>query len=148
VDRIVISGILSGAVTIWGEELLAHISLPPIRRLDVFKGLFALSCSIAVSAALFPLLPRSTRYAMAALKHSLHSCYFCYQGRPAALTEEVEFMRRHMGRSRTLDQLLILRNVYTPSFAFVFRCMPALVRLHLRTARDNTFPQTIRARDH
>jgi hypothetical protein len=24
----------------------------------------------------------------------------------------------------------------------VIRCLPALVRLHLRTARDNTFPPT------
>lgn len=143
VDRIVISGILSSAVTVWGEQLLAHIPLPPIRRLDVFKALFGLYCSAAVSLALFPLLPRATRYAMAALKHSLHSCYFCYHGRSAALTDEVGFFQPRIGASRALEQLMALRDAYTPSLAFVARCIPALVRLHLRTALDNRFPDKV-----
>jgi predicted nucleotidyltransferase len=40
VDRIVIPGILSSAVTFWGEELLTEVAVKPIRRLDVFKAFF------------------------------------------------------------------------------------------------------------
>jgi hypothetical protein len=36
--------------------------------------------------------------------------------------------------------LLALRGQYRRSFAFVIGCLPALVRLHLRTAWDNRFP--------
>jgi predicted nucleotidyltransferase len=141
VDRIVILGILSSAVTVCGEELLTHIPLSPIRRLDIFKAFFGLFCQVAASATLFPLLPGATRYAMAALKHSAHSCYFCYRATPAALEDEIDFLQRRVGPNRALEQLLTLRHTYTPSFAFVARCIPALVRLHLRTALDNRFPR-------
>jgi predicted nucleotidyltransferase len=141
VDRIVILGILSSAVTVWGEELLAHIPLLAIRRLDIFKAFFGLSCQVAASVTLFPLLPGATRYAMAALKHSVHSCYFCYRANPAALEDEIDFFQRRLGPNRALEKLLTLRHTYTPSFAFVARCMPALMQLHLRTALDNRFPR-------
>ena len=39
-----------------------------------------------------------------------------------------------------MTELLALRAGYHRSFGFVIRCLPALVRLHLRTARDNRFP--------
>jgi predicted nucleotidyltransferase len=144
VDRIVILGILSSAVTVWGEELLAHIPLLPIRRLDIFKAFFGIFCQVAASATLYPLLPGATRYAMAALKHSVHSCYFCYLASPAALEDEVDFFQRRLGPNRALEQLLTLRRTYAPSFAFVARCMPALMQLHLRTALDNRFPREFR----
>jgi hypothetical protein len=42
----------------------------------------------------------------------------------------------------TFTALLALRAEYHRSFGFVIGCLPALVRLHLHTARDNTFPPT------
>ena len=144
VDRIVIPGILSSAVTFWGEELLTEVVLEPIRRLDVFKAFFGFFCQAAVSALLFPVLPGATRYALATLKHSVRSCYFCYQAGHATLAEEVDYFRIRFGPSRALEQLLLLRRGYTRSFGFVVRCMPALVRLHWRTALDNRFPLSCR----
>ena len=125
----------------WGEDLLPRVPVPPVRRLDVFKALFGFSSQVFLSAMTFPVLPDATKYAMGALKHSLHSCYFCYHGRTAALEEEVDFFRRRLGASQTLVDLLALRGEYRRSFAFVIGCLPALVRLHLRTARDNRFPR-------
>jgi predicted nucleotidyltransferase len=140
VDRIIFAGIVASAVTVWGEDLLARIPVPSVRRLDVFKALFGFSSQVLLSAMTFPVLPDATKYAMGALKHSLHSCYFCYHGRTAALEEEVDFFRRRLRASQTLVDLLALRGEYRRSFAFVIGCLPALARLHLRTARDNRFP--------
>lgn len=143
VDRIVFASIVASAVTVWGEELLPRVVVPPVRRLDVFRALFGFANQVVLSAMAFPTLPDATKYAMGALKHSLHSCYFCYHGRTAALEEEVDFFQRRLGASRTLADLLALRGKYRRSFAFVMRCMPALARLHLRTARDNRFPLAV-----
>ena len=140
VDRIVFASIVASAVTVWGENLLPRVPVPSVRRLDVFKALFGFSGHVFLSAATFPVLPDATKYAMGALKHSLHSCYFCYHGRTAALEEEVDFFCRRLGTSQTLVDLLALRGQFRRSFAFVIRCLPALVRLHWRTARDNQFP--------
>ena len=144
VDRIVIPCILSSAVTFWGEELLADVALEPIRRFDVFKAFFGLFCQAAVSAVLFPVLPGATRYAMATLKRSVRSCYFCYHASHASLEDQIDYFQKRFGPSSALKQLLVLRRAYTPSSAFVARCMPALVRLHLRTAFDNRFPAAAR----
>ena len=141
VDRIVFASIVASAVTVWGEDLLPRVRVPSVRRLDVFKALFAFSCQVILSVATFPALPDATRYAMGTLKHSLHSCFFCYHQRTATLEEEVAFFNRRLGASRTLVELLSLRRQYRRSFAFVIRCLPALARLHLRTARDNRFPR-------
>ena len=140
IDRIVFANIIASAVTVWGEDLLPRVPVPSVRRLDVFKALFAFSGQVLLSAVMFPALPDATKYAMGALKRSLHSCYFVYHGRTAALEEEVDFFRR-LGASRTLAELLALRGQYRRSFAFVIGCLPLLVRLHLRTARDNRFPR-------
>lgn len=140
VDRIVFASIIASAVTVWGEDLLPRVPVPPVRHLDVFKALYAFSAQALLSAVLFPLLIDATKYAMGTLKHSLHSCYFCYHQRTAALEEEVDFFSRRLGTSRTLVELLALRGRYRRSFGFAIRCLPALVRLHLRTARDNRFP--------
>jgi len=140
VDRIVFASIIASAVIVWGEDLLPHVPVPPVRRLDVFKALFGFSNQVLLSALTFPVLPDATRYAMGALKHSLHSCFFCYHQRTTTLDEEVAFFTRRLGASRTLTELLSLRREYRASFAFVIRCLPTLARLHLRTARDNRFP--------
>jgi predicted nucleotidyltransferase len=141
VDRIVFASIVASAVTVWGEDLLPRVAVPSIRRLDVFKALFGFFGQVVASAVTFPALPDATKYAMGTLKHSLHSCFFCYHARTAALEEEVDFFQRRLGPSRTLVELLALRRTYRPSFAFVIRCLPTLVRLHVRTARDNRFPR-------
>jgi predicted nucleotidyltransferase len=143
VDRIVFATIVASAVTVWGEELLPRVPVPPVRRLDVFKALFAFSGQVLLSAVAFSALPDATRYAMGALKRSLHSCFFCYHQRTAALEEEVEFFHQRLGATHALVELLALRRQYRRSFAFVIRCLPALVRLHLRTARDNRFPLAV-----
>jgi hypothetical protein len=51
------------------------------------------------------------------------------------------FFNRRLGASRTLLQLLSLRRQYERSFACLIRCLPILMRLHLRTARDNGLPR-------
>jgi len=139
VDRITFASILGSAVTVAGEDLLPRIQLPPIRRLDVYKALFAFSCQIVLSIEVFPFLDDATKYAMGTLKHSLHNCFFCYHGRTAPLEEEVAFFRERVGARHTLAELLSLRQEYRRSFAFVIRCLPALAQLHLRTARDKRF---------
>ena len=141
VDRVVIPSIVSSAGTVGGEELIALIHLPPIRRLDVFKAFFALFNQVLLTAGMFPFLKHATGYAMGALKRSVHNCYFCHHGRRAALDQEVDFFQRNRPIP-ALDQLLSLRQSYQESFPFVLRCFPALIRLHLRTARDNCFPRS------
>lgn len=144
VDRIVIPSILYSAVTVWGEELLVDIPVLPIRRIDIFIAFFGIFSQVVTTAVLFPVLASATKYALAALKHSVHSCYFCYHAKTAALKDEVDFFQRRLGPSRALKQLLALRQVYAPSFLFVVRCIPAVMRLHLRTAAENRFPRTVR----
>ncbi|MGB8261899.1 MAG: nucleotidyltransferase domain-containing protein [Terracidiphilus sp.] len=141
VDRIVLASVIGSAKTVWGEELLPLITLPPLRRLDVFKALFGLAGLTLLSVVAFPVLYDATRYGMSALKHSLHSCYFCYHLKTAPLNEEVEFFNSRLGRSKILLDLLEQRRKYHRSFRFVLRCVPVLFRLHLRTALDNRFPR-------
>ena len=143
VDRIVFASVIVSAKTVWGEELLPRVPLPPLRRLDVFKALFGFAGLILMSAVVFPVLSDATRYAMGALKHSLHSCYFCYRLKTAPLNEEVGFFNSRLGRNRTLLELLNQRRKYHRSFTFVLRCVPVLFRLHLRTAWDNRFPRAV-----
>jgi hypothetical protein len=52
---------------------------------------------------------------------------------------KVDFFSRRRGPSQTLLDLLTPRGEYRPAFGFVIGCLPALLRLHLRTARDNLF---------
>jgi predicted nucleotidyltransferase len=143
VDRIVFVSVIVSAKTVWGEELLHLVPLPSLRRLDVFKALFGLAGLVLLSAAAFPVLSDATRYAMGALKHALHSCYFCYHLKTAPLDEEVQFFNSCLGRSRTLMELLKQRQDYHRSFGFVMRCLPILFRLHLRTVWDNRFPRSV-----
>src|SRR5580704_15886010 len=142
-ERMFLTSVIVSAKTVWGEDLLSLVPLPSLRHLDVFKALFRLTGLVLFSAAAFPVLSDATRYAMGALKHSLHSCYFCYHLRTAPLDEEVAFFNSQLGRSRTLLELLNQRQEYHRSFAFVLRCVPILFRLHLRTAWDNRFPRAV-----
>ena len=87
VDRIVLASIVASAVTVWGEDLLPQVVVPQVRRRDVFKALFGVSGQVLLSAITFPVLPDATRYAMGAVKHSLHRCYVCYHGRTAVLDD-------------------------------------------------------------
>jgi predicted nucleotidyltransferase len=144
VDRVVVPSIVGSGVTVWGEDLLPHVALSPIRRLDVLKALFGLSGQVMLCAVMFPALPGATKYAASVLKRSVHNCFFCYHGYPAPLEAEVAFFQQGHRPSRTLAQLLELRREYRPSFAFVVRCLPAMVRLHLRTAFENRFPRDTR----
>lgn len=144
VDRIVFANVIASSATVWGDHLLPLVQPPLVRRSDVFKAWFALTNRVGLSVLAYGLLPDATRYAMGALKHSLHSCYFCYQLRTTALDEEIAFFQQRLGQSETLRRLLDLRGQYRKSFRFVLRCVPALLRLHLRTALDNSFPLKIR----
>jgi hypothetical protein len=146
VDRVVIPSIVGSAITVWGEDLLRDVPLPAIRRFDVFKAFYGLFALVLLIIGAYPLLPNPTKYAMAALKRSVHNCFFCYQGHPATLEREVDFFQSRLGPNRTLAQLLEFRGAYTDSLAFVLRCLPTLARLHLRTAWDNQFPREVRGR--
>lgn len=145
VDRVAIPSIIGSGVTIWGEDLLAHVPLPPIRRLDVGKAFFSFFNQVFFTVLVYPFVPGATRYAMEALKRSIHNCYYCYRCRPARLSEEVAFFQGRIRPNTTLAQLMELRTAYQPSFGFVLRCLPTIVWLHLVTARDNQFPQDPRA---
>src|SRR4051812_1485812 len=74
VDRIVLAGIIASAVSVAGEDLLSQVKVPPVRRLDRFKALFGFSSQVFLGALTFAVLLDATKYAMGALKHSLHSC--------------------------------------------------------------------------
>jgi hypothetical protein len=142
-ERMFLPSVIVSARTVWGEDLLSLVPLPSLRRLDVFKSLFRSTAFILFCAAAFPVLYDATKYAMSTLKHSLHSCYFCYHMKMAPLEEEVAFFNVRLGNCRTLLDLLNLRQEYHRSFAFVLYCVPTLFWLHLRTARDNRFPRAV-----
>ncbi len=143
VDRTVFASIIASSVTVWGEDLLPHISLKPIRRFDVVKAYFSFMCQLLLWICAFPLLPNATQCALATLKHALHNCFFCYKVKTAPLADEIAFFTRILGQSGTLTDLLSLRQQYRKSFRFVVRCLGTVTLLHLRTARDNAFPREI-----
>jgi predicted nucleotidyltransferase len=143
VDRAAIASIIKSGITVYGENLLVQVSLPPIRRLDIGKAFFGLFNQLLLIITLYPILPMGTKYAMDTLKRSVHNCYFCYHLRTTSLIEEVAFFQQRYGMSRALTRLLFLRSEYHPSIRFVFLCVPALMQLHLRTFRDNEFPRHI-----
>jgi hypothetical protein len=147
VDRIAIPSIVASAVTVQGEDLLDDVPLPAIRRIDVVKACFGLLGQALFTAAAYPVLPDATKYAMDTLKRSVHSCYFCHHAHSAALPQEVAFLEARDGPDRTLQRLLALRREYEPSYGFVLSCVPALVRLHLRTLRCLDFPRPARRSD-
>jgi predicted nucleotidyltransferase len=143
-DRVAIPSIVGSGVTVWGEDLLDLVPLPPIRRFDVVKAFFGLCNVVLLAAATFPVLPEATKYAMDALKRSVHNCYFSHNGRPASLADEVAYFEQRYGSSVALRQLLSLRQEYRSSWRFVSGCFFTVFKLHLRTARDVTFPRDVR----
>ena len=145
VDRVAIPSIVGSGVTIWGEDLLAQVPLPPIRRLDVAKAFFSFFNQVFFTVVAYPLVPGATKYAMEALKRSIHNCYYCYRCRPAPLSEEIAFFQQRIGPNVALGQLMKLRAAYQPCLGFILRCFPTLVRLHMVTAWDNRFPRDPRA---
>jgi len=144
VDRGAIPSTFASGAVLWGDDLLPAGHLPPIRRLDVAKAFFSLFSQVLLSAAAYPLLPSATKYAMDAMKRSVHNCYFCYEGRAAPLIEEVRFFDQQQGPGFGRRQLMMLRQQYRPCFAFVLTALPAIARQHWRTATDNQFPRTVR----
>jgi hypothetical protein len=142
-ERTFFASVIVSARTAWGEDLLKLVPLPSLRRLDVLKSLFRFTALVLMSIVAFPVLSDATRYAMSALKHSLHSCYFRYHIKTSRLDDEVVFFNAILGPDRTLLDLLNQRKKYRRSFAFVLRCVPTLYRLHLRTLRDNRFPRAV-----
>jgi hypothetical protein len=75
VDRAAIPSIVGSGVTVWGEDPLPAVPLPPLRRLDVAKAFHGLWGAVVLSALAYPVLPGATRYAMDALKRSVHNCH-------------------------------------------------------------------------
>lgn len=143
VDRVAIPSIVRSATTVWGEDLLPEVPFTPIRSFDVWKAFFGLWNQVLLTVLVFPLLPGATKYAMDALKRSVHNCYFCHHGWPAPLAVEVEFFEGRYGPMPPLRELLALRHTYRSSFAFVLRCLPTIARLHAHTARDVSFPRDL-----
>jgi hypothetical protein len=143
VDRSVVPSIVGSARTVWGEQLLPKVPLPPIRRRDVVKAGFGLCSQVLLSAALYPFVPAATKYAMGAMKRSVQNCHVSRELRPAPLAVAVARLEARYGVDRTLAELMALRAAYRPSFGFVLRCLPTIARLHLRTALGNSFPRQI-----
>jgi predicted nucleotidyltransferase len=143
VERMLLASVIVSARTVWGEDLLSLVPLPCLRRLDVFKSLFRSTAFILFCAAAFPVLSDATKYATITLKHSLHSCYFCYGMKTVSLDDEVAFFNARLAGDRTLKDLLNQRREHHRSFTFVLRCVRILFRLHLRTLRDNRFPRSV-----
>jgi hypothetical protein len=147
VDRVAVPSIIASGVVLWGEDLLAVVPLPPIRRVDVAKSFFGLFSQVLFSGASYALLPHATRYAMDALKRSVHNCYFCYERRAAPLEEEVKYLDRVQGPSGARARLLELRREYQPSFGFVLMTLMTITRQHAITAWRNSYPLELRAVD-
>ena len=146
VDRVAVPSIVGSSRTAWGEDLLGQVHFQPIPRMDVAMAFFSLANQVGLTLVAYPFLPGATKYAMEALKRSIHNCYFCYHCRLAPLSEEVDFFQKRIGPNAALAELMSLRAAYGPSVGFNLRCLPALVRLHLATARDNRFPRDPRVR--
>jgi len=139
VDRIALATILDSAVTFWGKDLLACANTPPIRRLDVLKASMSFFGVLLMSAMLYAVLPNSTKYAMGALKRSLHSCFYVCNGRSASLEEEVCYFRERLRKTQALDDLMARRSQYSPSLRFVIAAFPQIVHLQLYALREGTF---------
>jgi hypothetical protein len=139
VDRIAVPSIVDSGRTVWGENLLGRVVPPPVRRVDVGKAFFGLFAQILFVITVYPFVSDATRYAMDVLKRSVHSCYYCHHGRAARLADEVAYFANRYGDDRALKRLLSLRYDYHGSFVFCVLCPGAIMRLHLRTARDAHF---------
>lgn len=143
VDGVAVPSIVGSGRTLAGEELLAQVPLRPIQRRDVMLAAFSLVNQVLLSVVLYPFLPEATKYAMDALKRSVHNCYFTHHARPAALADEVAFFQQRLTLP-VVGDLLRRRAHYQPSLLFVLRCAPAILRLHWHTAARLRFPRPAR----
>lgn len=138
--RIGFASIVTSAKTVWGEDLLKEVRILPITKWHLLMNCLAYLSLNALAFLTFPVHPNSTRYAMAALKGSLHSCYFCYNLKSATIELEINFFTKKLGEPSTLAELLSLRQDYRSTFRFVRRCFSTIMRLFIMTARENRFP--------
>ena len=143
--RIGFAGIVTSAKTVWGEDLLIEVRIPPITRWHLLMNCLAYLSLNALALFTFPVLPNATRYAMMALKGALHGCYFCYNLKSATIELEVDFFTEKLGGPTTLAALLSLRQVYRSDFRFVGRCFSTITRLYTMTAGENRFPIHVRS---
>jgi len=142
-NRSVLASILLSARTVWGEPLIEKAALLPLRRLDVWLSWLSFVNQLSMTYFAMLLFREATRYAMGALKRSLHAGYFFYTLRTAPLEEEIRFFKERLGPRRAFDELLALRQAYHPSWGFALRCGGLITELHLRALRDNPFPRTL-----
>jgi hypothetical protein len=146
ISRIIFANILCSATTVWGEDLRPLVRTANVTRVDLLKALWGVWSILIVAVMLALPRPRvATRYAMAALKKSVHNTYFCYALSPAPLALKVTFFTGRMRALVGLRRLLSLREHYQPSVAFVLSCLWTIPYLHYRAARDNRFPIQVRA---
>ncbi len=117
----------------------------PVTRADVAKAMASSAPVLMLAVLGLPFTPSATKYAMAALKKSLHNCYFCYGQPPSTVFGKVRFFSERYPQLSGLNLLLDLREVYRPSARFTWWCIWALPYLHYRAARDNCFPIPVRA---
>lgn len=138
--RIGFASIVMSAKTVWGEDLLKEVRILPITRWHLLKNCLAYLSLNALALLTFPVLPNATKYAMAALKGSLHSCYFCYNLKSTTIELEMNFFSNKFEGRSTLAGLLSLRQDYRSNFRFVRKCFPTIMRLFIMTAREIRFP--------
>lgn len=144
-SRIIFANILSASNTVWGEDLRPQVQAPPVTRADVAKAMASSAPVLMLSVLSFPFFPSATKYAMAALKKCLHSCYFCYGQPPLTVSGKVRFFSDRYPQLTGLNLLLELREAYRPSARFTLWCIWALPYLHYCALRDNCFPIPVRA---
>jgi len=113
--------VIVSAKTVWGEELLSLIHLPPIRRVDVFKALFGLLLD-PVSVVAFPVLydATSTDGCAQALATQL---LFLLSPEDGSLNEEVEFFNSRRAKQDTAGLVETAAKV-PPVIRFVLCCVP------------------------
>ena len=141
--RIPFANIVLSGKTIWGEDLLQHVNILPIRRSHLLIGC-ALYLSTVFGAILwFPILQDPTKVAMVYLKWSLHSCYFCYNLKAATMQQEIEYFTAKLGEQTAFRELTSLRQAGRRSFGFVTKCFSMILKLYTQTLRDVTFPISV-----
>jgi len=138
--RIGFGNIVLSAKTVWGEDLLDRVRIPPITRWHLLMNCLALLLFNAFALLTLPFLPNATKYSMLALKWSLHNCYFCINQRVATIEQEVDFFNKNLSEPWVLTKLLSLRRHYRRSLRFVRKSFRAILQMFMLAARHNQFP--------
>jgi len=142
--RLVFANILWSSVTFWGEDLRPAVQGHPITRTDLLKSLHQNLSFALMSALLLPVRPDATKYAMMAVKKSLHATYYCYGLPPVPVEDKVEHFIRRAPRLAPLRELLELRSTYRPAPGFVLRSPALVTALHGLALKDCRFPLPLR----